>query len=399
MLIRKPFWLKYLWKMRCKASSSKAAIVLFDPKSEEYLKEMVLQDLEYIVFDPKHDTVYSTGTVFRSLIKCIIRDRKLFFRSIKSRRNLKMLLRRVRAQLIADQLRKMEPRVVITWIDNSNLFHRICEVYEEVPFIAIQNGGRHIWCATEAVPDPDLKYHIDEYYCFGQYVEDLFQRHRHNIERYVHSGSLLAGYFYGSYLNSSLREDLEYDVCLVSQWDKTLLNFDMLPQRFVRLEGAINILTEFVARYVSEKRVSVCIPLRTDDHAERDFYHKYFGDNCTFQESDRASGSSYKATVVSNLIVAINSTLATEAFGAGLKVLFVNPLGEDWLQPMDNIGLWYLSEPDYETFAERIDTLLNQSIEDYRNVAGSEMKRSMVYHSERPAHKIIRDRLLELTSG
>ena len=156
-------------------------------------------------------------------------------------------------------------------------------------------------------------------------------------------------------------------------------------------------LTEFVARYASENRISVCVPLRTKDPSEREFFHKYFGDNCIFQESDRAAGSSYKATVISNLIVAINSTLVTEAFGAGLKVLFVNPLGEDWLQTMDNIGPWYLSEPDYDTFAERVDTLLSESIEDYRDVAGSEMKRTMAYDPERPAHKIIRDRLLELT--
>lgn len=380
----------------CKSVKSKASIILFHPEGEEYLKKMVFQDLEYTVFDPRRDTVYSIGTVFKSLIKCISRDRKLFFRSIKSRCDLRMFLRRVRAQLMADQLRKLDPRVVVTWTDNSTLFHKICEIYEEVPFIAIQNGGRHLWCATEALPDPDLKYHIDEYYCFGQYVEDLFERHRHDIKRYVHCGSLLAGYFYGSYLTSNLRADPEYDLCLVAQWKRRLLRLDAIPPRWVRLERAINILTEFVARYVSENWISVCVPLRTDDPAERDFYHKYLGDNCIFQESDRAAGSSYKATAVSNLIVAINSTLATEAFGSGLKVLFVNPLGEDWLQPTDNVGPWYLSEPDYETFAERVDTLLNQSIEDYRKVAGSEMKRSMLYNPDRPAHEVIRDRLLQI---
>ncbi len=381
----------------CGSSKSNAPIVLLYPEGEEYLKKMVFQDLKYTVFDPRHDTVYSIGTVFRSLIKCIRRDRKLFFRSIKSRRDLRMFLRRVRARLIADQLRKLDPRVVITWIDNSNILHRISEVYEDVPFIAIQNGGRHLWCATEALPDPDLKYHLDEYYCFGQYVEDLFERHGHNIKRYVHSGSLLAGYFYGSYLPSRLRAEPEYDLCLIAQWSKGLLRLDAVPQRWRRLERALNVLTEFVGRYVSENRISVCVPLRSDDPAERDFYYKYLGDNCIFYEFDSAAGSSYKATAVSNLIMATNSTLATEAFGAGLKVLFVNPFGEDWLQPTDNMGPWYLSEPDYKAFAERVDTLLNQNIEDYRNVAGSEMKRSMAYHPERPAHKVIRDRLLQIT--
>ena len=377
-------------------SNSKTPIVLFHAGGEEVLKKMVFQDLKYTVFDPKHDTVYSIGEVFRSLIKCLRRDRKLFLRSINLKRNVTMFFKRIRAQLIADQLRKLEPRVVITWIDNSNLFHRICEIYEEVPFIAIQNGGRHIWCATEALPDLD-KYHIDEYYCFGQYVEDLFERHKHDIKRYVHCGSLKAGYFYGSYLTSNLRADPEYNLCLVGQWKRKALGIDTLSPGRVNMEREISIFTEFVARYVSENRVSVCVALRTDNFAERDFYQKHLGDKCVFIENNHDVGSSYKATVVSNLVVSINSTLATEAFGAGMKVLFVNPLGKDRLQPTDNMGLWYLSEPDYETFAKRVDTLLGQSIEDYRNVAGSEMKRTMVYDPERPAHKIIRDRLLELT--
>lgn len=380
-----------------RVSNSKTPIVLFYAEGEEFLTKLVFQGLKYTVFDPRHDVVYSIGTVFRSLVKCISRDRKPFFRSIRSRRSQRMLLRRVRAQLIADQLRKLYPRVIITWIDNSSLFHRICEIYEEVPFIAIQNGARTVECATEALPDPDLKYYIDEYYCFGQYVEDLFERNGHNIKQYVHCGSLLAGYFYGSYLTSSFRADSEYDLCLVVQWNRGFLRPDSLSARSTRLWRAVNLLAAFIARYASENRISVCVALRSKDPSEREFFHKYLGDNCIFQERDRSAGSSYKATTVSNLIVAINSTLATEAFGAGMKVLFVNPLGEDRLQPTDNIGPWYLSEPDYETFAERVDTLLSQSIEDYRNVAGSEMKRTMVYYPERPAHKIIRNRLLELT--
>jgi len=310
-----------------------------------------------------------------------------------------MLLRRVRAQLIADQLRKLDPSVIITWIDNSSLFHRICEIYEEVPFIAIQNGGRTIECATQTLSDQDLKYSIDEYYCFGQYVEDLFERNGHNIKQYVHSGSLLSSYFYGSYLTSGLQADPEYDLCLVVQWNRAFLRPDLFSSRLTRWWRAVNLFTAFIARYASENRISVCVALRSEDPYEREFFYKYLGDNCIFQERDRFAGSSYKATTVSNLIVAINSTLAVEAFGAGLKVLFVNPLGENRLQPTENIGPWYLSEPDYETFAERVNTLLSQSIEDYRNVAASEMKRTMVYDPERPAHKIIRDRLLELTCG
>jgi len=373
--------------------------MLFHPEGEEYLKRTVLRGLDYCVFDPAKDIRYDIAGLFRAAGSCLRRDSRTLVRSFGSVRYLKIFLRKVRARLVAYQIRQMKPKVVLTFIDNSNIFHMTCEACEEIPFLAIQNGGRHIWCATEALPDPELKYHIDEYFCFGPYVRDLFEKHGHDIRKYIFCGSLFGGEAFSTYMTLGTEAEKKFDLCLVSQWKRDLLHPESLPSRWVRLIEAINIVADYVARYASENHVSVYIPLRTNDPAERSFYHKQFRGKCVFEDSNRLAYSSYAAVAASRLTIAINSTLLTEAFGAGLKVLFVNPFGEEWLRPTGNTGIWCLSKPDYGQFSERVDALLHMDIREYLSEAGAEMKRSMSYNLVQPAHKVIRDRIMELIAS
>jgi hypothetical protein len=96
------------------------------------------------------------------------------------------------------------------------------------------------------------------------------------------------------------------------------------------------------------------------------------------------------------LIIAINSTLASELFGAGLKILFVNPFGEEWLQPTKNAGSWYLSAPSYDVFSERVGQLLKMKLDAYVAEAGSEIKNTVSFNPDRPAHVVIRERLMQI---
>lgn len=369
-------------------------VILFHPEGEEYLKEMVLDGIDYTVFDPLKDTSYRMSNVVVAIYRSLRIQGWSFFEFFTSKRKLKRLARKIRAQIIINQLERYSPNVIVTFIDNSILFHSVCENYRGVPFLAIQNGGRYIWCASESTSDPDLKYHIDEYYCFGTQVQKLFEEYNHDIKKYIACGSLIGGYYFSTKFDHGKQEVKSFDVCLISQWSSHLSNMSAVPQRWSKLDGAINILTEYVAKYTLENKIKVCIALRSSNFAERDFYKRHFADNCYFKDCDRINYSSYQAVTESNLIIAINSTLASEVFGVGLKVLFVNPFGEEWLQPTKNVGLWYLPEPNYIAFARRVDALLKMSKDEYISVAGSEMKNTYSFNPDMPAHKVIRERLL-----
>lgn len=375
--------------------NSKAKILLFHPEGEDYLKKMVFLDIDYSVFDPLQDVDYKWISVIRAFHEGIKLNRGSILHIFLSVNAAKSFLRICRAILIANQIRDMNPKGVITFIDNSGLFHLVCKQCNDIPFLAIQNGGRYVWCARDSRPSPELIYHIDEYYCFGPQVKRLFERYGHDIKRYITCGSLVGGYFFNPN-ESKQSESLVYDICLVSQWQSHYSKVHVLPKVFERLNEAIVSIVEFVARFAFEQRVKVCVALRTKDIAERDFYNCFFQGLCIFEEYDRGSFNSYRAVEASNLNIGLNSTLLSEALGAGRKVLFINPFNEEHLIPTEQDGLWRLSEPSYEVFRDRVVELLRMDIGIYRNAAHEAIEDSMSYDFDQPAHMVIRQRLLEL---
>ena len=193
--------------------------------------------------------------------------------------------------------------------------------------------------------------------------------------------------------------DENYDICLVSQWSSNLLEKELMPVRWRKLNQAIHTMIALVACYAGQHNKSVCIALRSSDPEERKVFQHYFKDDCSFQESDRLAYSSYTAVTKSKLTIAINSTLATESFGAGMKVLFVNPFKENWLKPTSNSGIWYFSGDNYFEFEGRINNLMKMSQKSYLNECCKEMKRSVDYDYENTLGNKLRKRLLQLTNN
>lgn len=372
-------------------------IVYFHVEGEEYFKEKILHKLKYIVFNPETDIQYTFFESLNAINSLLLKDGLLLIKGLLNIKYIKIWLRKFRATIVANQIRKYRPKVVLTFIDNSNIFHLVCEAMKDVVFLAVQNGGRHSWCAYEALPEKELIYHIDEYYCFGEYVKDLFEKHNHDIKKYVLSGSLLGGNFFSQHQNLIHSFNKSYDICLVSQWSKGVTKKSTLPPTWRKLNETIHLLNKLVADYSSYHSKSVCVALRSKDPEEKKMFQQYFKGNCTFQESDRLGYSSYIAVTKSKLIVAINSTLATESFGAGMKVLFVNPFNEAWLKPTTNSGIWYFTGKDFDSFATQANNLFDMKLKSYQQESYNEMKRSVNYNFKKPLSKILRNRLLKLT--
>jgi len=371
-------------------------IVYFHVEGEEYFKEKILHKLKYIVFNPETDIKYTFFGLLNAVYTSLLKEGLLLIKGLINLKYIEIWLRKLRATIVANQIRKYRPKVVLTFTDNSNIFHLVCESMKEVVFLAVQNGGRHSWCAYEALPQKELLYHIDEYYCFGEYVKDLFEKHNHNIKKYVLSGSLLGGEFFSQYQSQINSFNKSYDICLVSQWSKRLTKTNLLPPTWRNLNESIHSLIKLVADYSYYHGKSVCVALRSKDPEEKQIFQQYFKGNCSFQESDRSRYSGYVAVTKSKLIVAINSTLATESFGAGMKVLFVNPFNERWLKPTTNSGIWYFTGKDFSSFASRLNNLIDMNLKSYQQQSYDEMKRSVNYDFKKPLSKILRKRLLKL---
>jgi len=379
-------------------TNSNVDVILFDPASEDILlKTEVLNGINYKIYDPIIDIKFDFHSIFNALFYCFRFKSSMVFKGFYSITILKELVREYRAQVVANNIRFLNPKLVLTWIDNSTIFHMACNACNDIPFLAIANSARTLWCMTEAVPSAQLKYHVDEYFCYGPRMKRMFEDHGHDIKKYVTSGSLVGGYFFDSAIKKTQIDDQVYDVCLISQWidfeatDPVWINSSLF-YGFLKARESMEL---YLARYANERQIKVCVALRGKP-GEKTYYDDIFGENCTMQENDRESFSSYEAASVANLILSHNSSLAVEMFAAGRKVLFTP--SSAMFQQTDSIGCWHLSNPSYEVFSERVDDLLQMNVKGYQLQAKAEMENIMTYNPKRPPHKIIRERLLELIS-
>jgi len=380
-------------------SKSAAPIIVFSSNSAELLKKTVLDGLDYLVYDPPNINSFRVLSLTRALCQVCIRDFSLVVRSLISIRALRQVKRWYRAILIAEDIKRMQPKVVITYIDNSSEFHKVSALCPITPFLAVQNGGRGAVCATagwgRGLFQPIEHYNIDEYFCFGPAVKELFDRFDHEIKKYIFCGSLMSGYFHTSCLRKGEPPEIQYDICLVSQW-----HIGERETQPVEYNDAVEMTAQFVSRYATARHVRVCVALRPDipeqEGTQQAYYRQYFKGGCHLVENDGAF-SSYRAMWSSNLVITVNSTLGVESFGAGKKVLFMNPHRSEFLQPVAE-GVWTFREKSYDVFEDRVDTLLAMSNEAFSRIARREMRNVYTFDPERPAHKVIRERLLELVS-
>lgn len=204
-----------------KASQKQTNIILFHPDGEDILlKTSVLHGLDYRIYDPNVDIQVSFGSIVRALFFCL-KFKQTVLKEFLSLKHLKILARKFRAQIVAENIRAFKPKLVLTLTDNSALFHQACNACNEIPFLAIANSARTLWCMTDAIPTPDLKYRADEYFCYGPRMERMFERHGHNIKRYVVCGSLVGGYVFSSVLKNDNKKNL---MCALSH-NGLILNF------------------------------------------------------------------------------------------------------------------------------------------------------------------------------
>ena len=184
--------------------NKKQSIIIFYPTQIDILKSHILCDVDYALFDPNKDIK------FKYLFMSLFYIPKIFFKNfyISKEVNLIKFLKILKlyffCKAISLDISRKKPKAVLTYIDNSPIFHIVSRECSNIPFIAIQNGNRELFAMTEELIHPSHKYHIDEYFCYGPKTKDLFSQYNQNdIGKYFFCGSLKEGIFFENNYNSS----------------------------------------------------------------------------------------------------------------------------------------------------------------------------------------------------
>ena len=360
-----------------------------------------MHDIPHFVFEPTAPAI----PLWRLIWPLILRVRNFDLRSaIKGWGRPRLLYFQLKKIFLLASLDYLQPRIVITFIDNSGVFHVLASEYHGAKFIAIQNGGRTTWCMTDALPPaphPASRINIPIYYCFGQWEIDLHRKYGHTIGSAIPVGSLVGGRYWFRERAAMMKPDFE--ICLVSQWMPHFfpINNDfgdnVRPEIPLFAEG-IERLVEFVSRYASDRNVDIVVAPRSTNPAERVFYEHHLGAHLTYIDHDRENFSSYRTIDRAKVVVAMNSTLSHEAFGVGKKVLFCNLSGSDhYTCPVS--GPWALGKVPYEAFRDRLDDIRRTEPVEFRRISSATARYFMNYDSLRPAHEVIRDDIKTLLSA
>lgn len=165
-------------------------ILIFETIGSDRIKNLIIPDQPAFVFDSKLDQIFLGQRV---ILKFII-SLKLF--KISEIKNASTKLNGILGQLwriyLYSVIKVINPKIVITLIDNHPAFHWLCKYYEGAEFMAVQNGSR----VKAQIKNLKTTYTLQHFFCFGNSVKDLYSERGFSVDHYYPIGSLLSGYYY-----------------------------------------------------------------------------------------------------------------------------------------------------------------------------------------------------------
>lgn len=326
-------------------SVEKKKIVIFDCANSEILSEILPNDETYVI-SARVNLIKKLLINFTTL-QFIIKN--FFSRSIQLNYYISLIL-------------QLQPKLVITTIDNSVNFSILTKYFEDkIKFIAIQNGTRGEF--YENNNNLNKNFYFTNYFGFSNFELELMKEKNITVKNFFPVGSLTNSYFQKFIQKDNFNNNKLYEICFVSK-----RIFD--NGKIVSTKAASDsfMLLKFLSRYVKKYNKSIIIQTKSKEFnsVENDYLEKLFlGAKFKISWMDNLiKFNSYKNISSSNLVIGASSSLLREAsVYPHTKILCFNTEVEEGRIPFK--GLNFLSENNYEKFEERLNLILNLSYEEY----------------------------------
>ena len=214
-------------------------------------------------------------------------------------------------------IKVVNPKIVITFIDNDINFYKLKNFYPNKYFIAVQNGyrflGRDFFGELKNAKKNKISLKIDYYLCFNRFYSDY-------CKKFFKFSSIL----HGSYRNNLNRikkiKRLKKDLLFISQYYPAT-NSTNEHSIFYSLEKK---LLPIIEEYCFKNKLNLIIMLRNGKenikrhNSEMKFYNSFL--NGKFKATKEKNN--YNLLDKYQNIICIDSTLGYEALARNKKVLF-----------------------------------------------------------------------------
>lgn len=375
----------------------KNKVVIFDNEGSQIVIDVILKNIKYTILHCRWEKIHVTLPVLflmlKNTVRFLIKSKGLEIKGIPKYR----WYGRIYKIYLFSCIEYINPKVVITFVDNDHIFHWIAKRYNHCEFFAIQNGHRN----TRQL-DSSEKHYLQHFFCFGNYDKHRYAQFGHVVDECYPIGSLIAGYYRA---NAKKERKNEYDLAIVSQYTRRGYNFypDSQRKELSRQEilnedsykAALNLMDSFLVRYIEEYNLKAAVLMRQslDYDEERNYYEEKYKGKAILFGRDIKRMTSYFVADESEMVVGFNSTFLAECFGLGKKVLSINFTGTDWWVDYDPMIMF--TEPNYSLFKERLNELRVEPYDEYRKRTKEYATYLMNYNPDCPPHVFIRKKVLQ----
>jgi len=355
----------------------KVDAVIYYEDDQELLKKWILEPigLKLIVVRNPLELIINFKVIFN-----FIKNIKYFFG--------KNFVRRARFTYEKSLIQVYNPKIVITFKDNSPFISEVSKIDDKRPYFAIQNGTRFDY-NIEDIPKSVFK-EINKktlfYFTWGEYSEGVYTKHSDYKCHFIPVGSFRHSVSVNYPTSLVELNNKKFDICMVSTVN-ALTNYDLVRLLYDNVvddewNKTNTILAQYLKKYIKEKNKSLIIALRGHGDFEINIYKSIFDneDDVFIMPRGKVSPNvpfdfnTYDVINKSDLIVSIASSCTVEAISVGKKILQVDySLNKQYFINYTN-GIWQLSDNSYKAFSERLDQIIdldinlyNQSIKNYKN--------------------------------
>jgi surface carbohydrate biosynthesis protein len=304
-------------------------------------------------------------------------------------------------------IRKVCPRLVVTFIDNNMNFLTISERHPDVKTLFIQNGWRSysgdLFEALDQMDSSRLdKLAVDYSLTFGPLIGKEFAR-------YISSTVVSIGSIRNNHI-SKLPVRQKGVVAFISTWQKLRFHSRSNVYTEETYFAPEAIIIQTLLCYVREKNkrlmiIPRCLQQEESRGHEAAYFRELLGQEPEFLDQPEPL-SSYRAMDAADVVVGVDSTLVYESIARGNKTAAFTIRGNvlsglrgfnyGWPGNFSNEGLFWTNNPDPDSFIRILDYLFEiDDVQWRKDVDATNFSSLMMYDEGNAVLKSILDKLLK----
>ena len=248
----------------------------------------------------------------------------------------------------------IQPKVVITFIDNDVNFYKLKNLCPKTKFVAIQNGIRANYSDSPSLGFFDqLSVALNETELSADYLCVFGTASATQLMNYIKTDTITVGSLKNNlFAASANKRDAVSDVVFISQYPPFSVHdvsrriyFGQQPISLLDFYRIELIVTKLVAEYCSTHHLSftVCGKRNSVDSDEQKFFTDSIGLLPWSYEPRGSTFSTYEIATAAKIVVSVDSTVGQEFLARGKRVAFMSGR----TQAADPVGLVQVRDTNF----------------------------------------------------